>query len=54
MPDRRDRLLVGVSPADTVTLTIVSLPMLAVAGAAASIPAWRAARVDRCRLLQAE
>ncbi|MGE5813412.1 MAG: ADOP family duplicated permease [Acidobacteriota bacterium] len=47
-------LLVGVSPRDVATLGTVSVTMLAVAAIAASIPAWRAARVDPALVLRAE
>jgi putative ABC transport system permease protein len=47
-------LLVGVSPRDGATLGAVSVTMLAVAAAAASLPAWRAARVDPASVLRAE
>jgi putative ABC transport system permease protein len=45
-------LLVGVSPRDPVTLAAVCLVMLLVAAAAASLPAWRAARVDPATVLR--
>jgi predicted permease len=47
-------LLVGVSPRDTPTLTVVSTAMLAVAACAALLPAWRAARVDPASVLRGE
>jgi ABC-type antimicrobial peptide transport system permease subunit len=42
-------LLVGVSPRDAATLSVVSVTMLAVAAIAATIPAWRAAGVEVLR-----
>jgi ABC-type antimicrobial peptide transport system permease subunit len=39
-------LLFGVPPFDPITFAMVSLMLLAVAGLASSIPAWRAARID--------
>ena len=47
-------LLVGVSPRDPVTLGAVSVAMLIVAIAAASLPAWRASRVDPATVLRGE
>ena len=45
-------LLVGVSPRDPLTLTLVCAAMLLIAAAAASLPAWRAARVDPATVLR--
>jgi putative ABC transport system permease protein len=39
-------LLFGITPLDPVTYVVMVLVMTAVAGAACSLPAWRAARVD--------
>jgi predicted permease len=47
-------LLVGVSPRDPITLAAVCVTMLAVAAAAATLPAWRAARVDPATVLRGE
>jgi putative ABC transport system permease protein len=47
-------LLVGVSPADPFTLGTVALTLMIVAGAAALLPALRAARVDPIQALRAE
>ena len=49
-----ESLLVGVSARDAVTLAIVSATMLAVAASAASIPAWRAARIDPASVLRSD
>ena len=45
-------MLVGVSSRDVGTLVAVSIAMLAVALAAALLPAWRAARVDPATALR--
>ena len=47
-------LLYGVAPIDATTVMAVSLLMATVAIAAASVPAWRAARVDPTTALRAE
>ena len=47
-------LLVGITSRDPLTLAIVSATMLAVAAAAASLPAWRAARVDPATVLRGD
>ena len=47
-------LLYGVAPIDATTVMAVSLLMAIVAIAAASVPAWRAARVDPTTALRAE
>jgi putative ABC transport system permease protein len=47
-------LLYGVTPTDPTTFALVALLLLVVALAAASIPAWRAARVDPASVLREE
>ena len=47
-------LLYGVAPIDATTVMVVSLLMGTVAIAAASVPAWRAARVDPTAALRTE
>jgi putative ABC transport system permease protein len=47
-------LLVGVSGRDALTLSVVSATMMGVAFVAASLPAWRAARVDPASVLRGE
>ena len=47
-------LLVGVSPRDTATLTTVAAALMIVGVAAASLPAWRAARVDPASVLRGD
>ena len=47
-------LLYGVAPIDATTVMVVSLLMATVAIAAASVPAWRAARVDPTTALRTE
>jgi ABC-type antimicrobial peptide transport system permease subunit len=47
-------LLYGVAPIDTVTVATVSALLALVAIAAASVPAWRASRVDPTIALRAE
>ena len=47
-------LLVGVSARDVATLAFVSLTMVAVAVIAASLPAWRASRVDPASVLRGD
>ncbi len=47
-------LLFGVSPADPVTFGVVGMVLLGVALVAASVPAWRAARVDPAVVLREE
>ena len=47
-------LLVGVSPRDPLTLALVAMALMATAGCAAVVPAWRAARVDPIEVLRAE
>ncbi len=46
--------LFGVTPLDPMTETAVALALLLVAALAASIPAWRAARVDPMEVLRTE
>jgi predicted permease len=47
-------LLVGVSPADPFTLATVAVTLMTVSGAAALVPALRAARVDPVKALRGE
>jgi ABC-type antimicrobial peptide transport system permease subunit len=47
-------LLYGVAPTDATTVIAVAALMAVVAIAAASVPAWRAARVDPTAALRAE
>ena len=47
-------LLVGVSPADPFTLATVAVTLMTVSGAAALVPALRAARVDPIQALRAQ
>lgn len=47
-------LLYGISPSDPATIAIVVLALLAVATAAALVPAWRAARVDPVTALRTD
>jgi putative ABC transport system permease protein len=47
-------LLFGVTPTDPATFAAVALLLLVVALVAASIPAWRAARVDPAEVLREE
>jgi putative ABC transport system permease protein len=47
-------LLVGVSPRDAYTLAVVSATMMGVSVVAASLPAWRAARVDPASVLRGD
>jgi putative ABC transport system permease protein len=48
------KLLYGVAPTDPASLVIVALIMLAAAALAASVPAWRASRVNPAKLLQVQ
>jgi len=47
-------LLFGVSPTDPSTYAMVAAALLTVALVAASVPAWRASRVDPREALQAD
>jgi predicted permease len=47
-------LLHGVTPADPATFAAVSLGLLAIAGLASALPAWRASRVDPVVALKSE
>ncbi len=47
-------LLFEVSPTDPLTLALTTLVLLCVAGLASATPAWRAARVDPARILNAD
>jgi hypothetical protein len=47
-------LLVGVSPRDMATLSTVAAALMIVGVAAASLPAWRAARVDPASVLRGD
>jgi len=47
-------LLYGISPRDPAAISVVVVTLLAVAAAAAMVPAWRAARVDPVTALRAE
>jgi predicted permease len=49
-----ESLLVGVSARDALTLAIVSATTLVVAASAASVPAWRAARIDPASVLRGD
>ena len=46
--------LFGVSVADPLTMTVVACTLLAVAGVASAIPAWRASGIDPLEALRAE
>ncbi len=46
--------LFGVSAADPLTLSVVAVTLLAVAGVASALPAWRASRIDPLEALRAE
>jgi putative ABC transport system permease protein len=46
--------LFGVGPADPLTLSVVACTLLAVAGVASAVPAWRASRIDPLDALRAE
>jgi putative ABC transport system permease protein len=47
-------MLYGVTPADPATFLQLAALMLAIAAAAASVPAWRAASTDPMRVLRRE
>jgi len=47
-------LLHGVTPADPATFAVVTLGLMAVAGLASALPAWRASRVDPVVALKSE
>lgn len=47
-------LLFGIGAADVATLAEAALLLLAVVGAAAWLPGWRAARVDAAQALRCE
>jgi predicted permease len=46
--------LFGVGPADPLTMSVVACTLLAVAGGASAVPAWRASRIDPLEALRAE
>jgi predicted permease len=46
--------LFGVGPTDPFTMAVVSCTLLAVAGIASALPAWRASRIDPLEALRAE
>ena len=46
--------LFGVGPADPLTMSVVACTLLAVAGGASAVPAWRASRIDPLDALRAE
>jgi ABC-type antimicrobial peptide transport system permease subunit len=47
-------LLYGIAPSDPLALTVVAVILVAIAGAAALMPAWRAARADPVSALRAD
>jgi putative ABC transport system permease protein len=47
-------LLRGVTPADPATFAVVTCVLIAVAGLASAVPAWRASRVDPVTALKSE
>ena len=47
-------LLYGISPSDPVAMGIVAMMLMAVALAAALVPAWRASRADPVSALRAD
>jgi ABC-type antimicrobial peptide transport system permease subunit len=49
-----DSMIFGISARDPLTFATVAITLLAVAGAAALVPAWRAAHIEPTRALRAE
>jgi ABC-type antimicrobial peptide transport system permease subunit len=47
-------LLFGVTPTDPLTLSVTVLVLLAAAGLASGVPAWKATRADPARILKTD